>query len=59
MCKAGHPTNNEGNEVSSSNTEFGLINLTEESWSLGKAEHRTEMVLTILIGVVIYKLRKK
>ena len=63
MCKAGPPTNNNVNEVFSLNTEFGLINVTGESWSLGKAAHRTEMVLslflTILIGVAIYKLRKK
>ena len=40
MCK-GRPTHNEGQEISSSNTEVGLINFSAEEWSLDRPKHRT------------------
>ena len=62
MCK-GRPTHNEGQEISSSNTEVGLINFSAEEWSLDRPEHRTKVatlvLLIILLLLGVYKLRKR
>ena len=62
MCKC-RPTNNEGQEISSSNTEVGLINFSAEEWSLDKPQHRTEVATSLLLIILLlfgaYKLRKR
>ena len=62
MCK-GHPTDNEGQEISSSNTEVGLINFSADEWSLDRPEHRTEVAVSVLLIILLllgpYKLRKR
>ena len=62
MCKA-RPTTNQGQEISSSNTEVGLINFSAEGWSLNKPHHRTRIVTSLLLIILLlfgaYKLRKR
>ena len=62
MCKA-RPTTNNGEDISSSNTEVGLINLSAEGWSLNKPHHWTEIVSSLLFIILLlfgaYKLRKR
>ena len=62
MCKA-RPTTNNGEEISSSNTEVGLINFSAEGWSLNKPHHRTEIVTSLLLIILLlfgaYKLKKR
>ena len=62
MCKA-RPTTNNGEEISSSNTAVGLINFSAEEWSLSKPHHRTEIVTSLLLVILIlfgvYKLRQR
>ena len=62
MCKA-RPTTNNGEEISSSNTAVGLINFSAEEWSLSKPHHRTEIVTSLLLIILLlfgaYKLRKR
>ena len=64
MCKARPTTNNNnGEEISSSNTAVGLINFSAEEWSLSKPHHRTEIITSLLLVILIlfgvYKLRQR
>ena len=52
MCK-GRPTTNQGKEISSSNIEVGLINFSAEEWSLDKPHHRTEVVTSLLLIILL------
>ena len=62
MCKS-RPTHNEGQEISSSNTEVGLINFSAEEWSLDKPQHRTDVATSLPLIILhlfgAYKLRKR
>ena len=62
MCKQKPAVNNGGQDVSSSNMAIGLVNFSNEEFSLSKPHHRTE-IIAILIFIMIlafglYKLRR-
>ena len=52
MCKQKPAVNNGGQDVSSSNMSFGLVNFSNEEFSLSKPHHRTE-IIAILIFIMI------
>ena len=63
MCKPKPAVNNGGQDVSSSNMAIGLVNFSNEEFSLSKPHHRTE-IIAILIFIMIlafglYKLRQR
>ena len=62
MCKP-RPTTNNGEEISSSNTAVGFINFSAEEWSQSKPHHRTEVVTSLLLIILllfgVYKLRQR
>ena len=63
MCKQKPAVNNGGQDVSSSNMAIGLVNFSNEEFSLSKPHHRTE-IIAILIFIMIlafglYKLRQR
>ena len=63
MCKAKPAVNNGGQDVSSSNTAIGLVNFSNEEWSLSRPHHRTEiisiMIFIMILAFGLYKLRQR